>query len=145
MAIGDALLAVWLERACISPQDFAINHPAGALGRQLTLTVADLIEPNGKRTISVLPVVDPADPWRLLGLLRLHGLVQAGPVAGRLPRRRPLRPRRSSSDRAADHPCRCAPGPALPGRLDPAPPQRRWGPAGIQRRIAGQSGLAGGV
>ncbi len=173
MAIGDALAAVWMERACISPQDFAINHPAGALGRQLTLTVADLMVPsadlcplapdaplpavianltsgsrtlgslgaawmhahhdpgrlaglitdgdlrrclqshgagnwiqltaasmatldpitvtpetmaataldlmerNGKRTISVLPVVDPADPGRLLGLLRLHDLVQA--------------------------------------------------------------------
>ena len=174
MAIGDALAAVWMERAGISPQDFAINHPAGALGRQLTLTVADLMVPaadlaplapeaplpavianltsgsrslgslgaawmhaahdpsrlaglitdgdlrrclqghgagdwtqltaasmatldpitvtpdtmaataldlmerNGKRTISVLPVVDPADPGRLLGLLRLHDLVQAG-------------------------------------------------------------------
>ena len=28
MAIGDALAAVWMERAVISPEDFAINHPA---------------------------------------------------------------------------------------------------------------------
>jgi arabinose-5-phosphate isomerase len=45
MAIGDALAAVWMERAGISPQEFAINHPAGSLGRQLTLTVADLMVP----------------------------------------------------------------------------------------------------
>jgi arabinose-5-phosphate isomerase len=172
MAIGDALAAVWMERAGISPQDFAINHPAGSLGRQLTLTVADLMVPssdieplepgaalpeviahltqgspsrgslgatwvrngagqlsglitdgdlrrtlqrhgpqewagvtaaqmatadpitvtpdvlaaealelmerNPRQAISVLPVVDPAQPKRLLGLLRLHDLVQAG-------------------------------------------------------------------
>ncbi len=174
MAIGDALAAVWMERAGISPEDFAINHPAGSLGRQLTLTVADLMVPatdlaglsphaplmevigqltqgnNGKgslgaawvqassdpdrmaglitdgdlrrtlqrhppeswasiragamatvdpitvapqtlaitalelmernprQAISVLPVVDPAQPGLLLGLLRLHDLVQAG-------------------------------------------------------------------
>ncbi|MFM7547871.1 MAG: SIS domain-containing protein, partial [Cyanobacteriota bacterium] len=45
MAIGDALAAVWMERRGISPQDFAINHPAGALGKQLTLTAADLMVP----------------------------------------------------------------------------------------------------
>ncbi len=174
MAIGDALAAVWMERAGISPEDFAINHPAGSLGRQLTLSVADLMVPasdlaglspeatlaevigrltessNGKgslgaawvqaahnpaelaglitdgdlrrtlqrhapdswaslsagamatanpitvapdtlavaalelmecnprQAISVLPVVDPAQPRQLLGLLRLHDLVQAG-------------------------------------------------------------------
>ena len=174
MAIGDALAAVWMERAGISPEDFAINHPAGALGRQLTLTVADLMVPaselqpldpsatlpevisqltqgspnrgslgatwvhaagapgqlaglitdgdlrrtlqrhgpqewagvtaaqmatthpitvtpevlaaealavmerNPRQAISVLPVVDPGHPQTLLGLLRLHDLVQAG-------------------------------------------------------------------
>ena len=174
MAIGDALAAVWMERAGISPEDFAINHPAGSLGRQLTLTVADLMVPaseltplppdaplpaviahltqgspsrgslgaswvhasgdaarlgglitdgdlrrtlqhhdpgawgrvtasqmatadpitvspavlaagalelmerNPRKPISVLPVVDPDQPGRVAGLLRLHDLVQAG-------------------------------------------------------------------
>ena len=45
MAIGDALAAVWMERRGISPADFAINHPAGALGKQLTMTVADVMVP----------------------------------------------------------------------------------------------------
>ena len=50
MAIGDALASVWMERAGIKPEDFAINHPAGSLGRQLTLTVADLMVPVSELT-----------------------------------------------------------------------------------------------
>ncbi len=45
MAIGDALAAIWMERRGISPADFALNHPAGSLGKQLTLTAADLMVP----------------------------------------------------------------------------------------------------
>jgi arabinose-5-phosphate isomerase len=45
MAIGDALAVVWMERCGISPADFALNHPAGSLGKQLTLTVAELMVP----------------------------------------------------------------------------------------------------
>jgi arabinose-5-phosphate isomerase len=45
MAIGDAMAAVWMERRGLSPQDFALNHPAGSLGKQLTLTAADLMVP----------------------------------------------------------------------------------------------------
>ena len=48
MAIGDALAAVWMERRGISPADFALNHPAGSLGKQLTLTAADLMVPVSK-------------------------------------------------------------------------------------------------
>ena len=57
MAIGDALAAVWMERRGISPADFALNHPAGALGKQLTMTVDDLMVPVNK-----LPVLRPETP-----------------------------------------------------------------------------------
>ena len=57
MAIGDALAAVWMERRGISPADFAINHPAGSLGKQLTMTVADLMVPATK-----LPALQPTTP-----------------------------------------------------------------------------------
>jgi arabinose-5-phosphate isomerase len=50
MAIGDALAAVWMERRGISPQDFALNHPAGALGKQLTLSASDLMVPATRLT-----------------------------------------------------------------------------------------------
>lgn len=45
MAIGDSLAVVWMDRRGISPQDFALNHPAGSLGKQLTLTAASLMVP----------------------------------------------------------------------------------------------------
>ena len=45
MAIGDALVAMWMERRDISPADFAFNHPAGSLGKKLTLTTAELMVP----------------------------------------------------------------------------------------------------
>ena len=48
MAIGDALAAVWMEQRGISPADFALNHPAGSLGKQLTMTAADLMVPASK-------------------------------------------------------------------------------------------------
>ncbi len=48
MAIGDALAAVWMERRGISQEDFALNHPAGSLGKQLTLTASDLMVPCSK-------------------------------------------------------------------------------------------------
>ena len=48
MAIGDALAAVWMERRGVSPEEFALNHPAGSLGKQLTLTAEDLMVPVAK-------------------------------------------------------------------------------------------------
>jgi len=43
MAIGDALAAVWMDREGISSEDFAINHPAGKLGKKLTLRASDIM------------------------------------------------------------------------------------------------------
>ena len=57
MAIGDALAAVWMERRGVSPEDFALNHPAGSLGKQLTLTAADLMVP-----VERLSPLQPAAP-----------------------------------------------------------------------------------
>lgn len=45
MSIGDALAVEWMLRNDFSPNDFAINHPAGNLGKKLTLTVRDLMIP----------------------------------------------------------------------------------------------------
>ncbi len=43
MAIGDALATVWMDRLGVTSKDFAINHPAGNLGKKLTLRVRDLM------------------------------------------------------------------------------------------------------
>ncbi|MFD2037301.1 SIS domain-containing protein [Belliella marina] len=46
MAMGDALAVCLLEARGFSPEDFAVYHPGGALGKQLYLTVADVIPKN---------------------------------------------------------------------------------------------------
>ena len=48
MAIGDALAVVWMEKRGISRKDFAVNHPAGKLGKELTLKVLDLMKPSSQ-------------------------------------------------------------------------------------------------
>ena len=73
MAIGDALAAVWMERRGISPADFALNHPAGSLGKQLTLTAADLMLP-----ASQLHPLQPNTPLpEVIGWLTRDGIGSA--------------------------------------------------------------------
>jgi arabinose-5-phosphate isomerase len=43
LALGDALAAALMERRGFSAEDFALFHPAGMLGRRLTLLVDDLM------------------------------------------------------------------------------------------------------
>jgi len=43
LALGDALALTLMEVKGLTPDDFAINHPGGQLGKRLTLTVGDLM------------------------------------------------------------------------------------------------------
>ncbi|MDO5356084.1 MAG: KpsF/GutQ family sugar-phosphate isomerase [Conchiformibius sp.] len=43
LALGDALAVVLLKARSFTPQDFALSHPAGSLGRRLLLTVGDIM------------------------------------------------------------------------------------------------------
>ncbi|KYC41574.1 hypothetical protein WA1_16110 [Scytonema hofmannii PCC 7110] len=43
LAIGDALAMTLMQMRGITPEDFAFNHPAGRLGKRLTLKVEDLM------------------------------------------------------------------------------------------------------
>ena len=43
LALGDALALTLMQVKGLTPDDFAVNHPAGQLGKRLTLTVADLM------------------------------------------------------------------------------------------------------
>ncbi|WP_239651832.1 KpsF/GutQ family sugar-phosphate isomerase [Neosynechococcus sphagnicola] len=58
MAIGDALAMVVMEQRGITPEDFAINHPSGFLGKRLTLTVDTLMLP----TVQLTPL-QPDSNW----------------------------------------------------------------------------------
>lgn len=55
LAIGDALAMALMEAKGLSSEDFAANHPAGRLGKRLTLRVADLMHPS--------PNVSPSAGW----------------------------------------------------------------------------------
>jgi arabinose-5-phosphate isomerase len=43
LAIGDALAVTLTQAKGLTPEDFALNHPAGRLGKRLTLKVNDLM------------------------------------------------------------------------------------------------------
>ncbi len=55
LAIGDALAMALMEAKGLSSEDFAANHPAGRLGKRLTLRVLDLMHPS--------PNVNPSASW----------------------------------------------------------------------------------
>ncbi len=83
LAIGDALAMVLMEKKGLTETDFAANHPAGQLGKRLTLRVADLMHPSpnvspdagwldvvkaiSKHTLGAVNVVDDSDV--LLGIV----------------------------------------------------------------------------
>jgi len=46
LAIGDALAMALMETKNLTAEDFAANHPAGRLGKRLTLRVSDLMHPS---------------------------------------------------------------------------------------------------
>lgn len=63
MAICDGLMVEWMTAKGVSAQDFAMNHPAGAIGRRLTMSVHDLMIPREKLLMisveaTLLEVVD---------------------------------------------------------------------------------------
>jgi arabinose-5-phosphate isomerase len=54
LAIGDALAMTVMKVKGLTSDDFAVNHPAGRLGKRLTLRVADLMHRDGENpTIAI--------------------------------------------------------------------------------------------
>ncbi|MDD5634143.1 MAG: KpsF/GutQ family sugar-phosphate isomerase [Candidatus Omnitrophica bacterium] len=51
LALGDALAIALLEKKRIQPKDFALYHPAGALGKRLLLRVEDIMRPKKETPI----------------------------------------------------------------------------------------------
>lgn len=58
LAIGDALAIALMHVKGLTPEAFAYNHPAGRLGKRLTLRVRDLMHAGAKN-----PVVAPEAAW----------------------------------------------------------------------------------
>ncbi len=55
LAIGDAIAMTLMESRGVTEADFAVNHPAGRLGKRLTLRVGDLMQES--------PSVDLGTSW----------------------------------------------------------------------------------
>ena len=55
LAIGDAVAMALMESKGLTQEDFAANHPAGRLGKRLTMRVSDLMHPS--------PNIDPSASW----------------------------------------------------------------------------------
>lgn len=58
LAIGDALAMTLMQVKGLTLDDFALNHPAGQLGKRLTLTVADLMHKGAEN-----PVIQANAAW----------------------------------------------------------------------------------
>lgn len=58
LSIGDALAMTLMRVKGLTPEDFALNHPAGRLGKRLTLRVRDLMHGNAET-----PTVSPQASW----------------------------------------------------------------------------------
>ncbi|MEC4892824.1 MAG: KpsF/GutQ family sugar-phosphate isomerase [Oscillatoria sp. PMC 1051.18] len=58
LAIGDAIAMTVMQVKGLTPEDFALNHPAGRLGKRLTLRVQDLMH-GGEDN----PTISPHASW----------------------------------------------------------------------------------
>jgi len=58
LAIGDALAMTVMKVKGLTSDDFAVNHPAGRLGKRLTLRVADLMHCDGQN-----PTIATGSSW----------------------------------------------------------------------------------
>lgn len=67
LAIGDALAMTVMEEKGLTANDFAANHPAGRLGKRLTVTVGDLMHPSPNTTVDAdwLQVVSEISKYAL--------------------------------------------------------------------------------
>ena len=58
LAIGDALAMTVMKVKGLTPDEFAVNHPAGRLGKRLTLRVGDLMHRDGDN-----PTITAGSSW----------------------------------------------------------------------------------
>jgi len=89
LALGDALALTLMRVKGLTPDDFAINHPAGRLGKRLTLKVSDLMHsgaenptvPAGSRWLEVVRAISSGGLGAVNvvdGEGRLEGLITDG-------------------------------------------------------------------
>src|SRR2546426_1409064 len=79
LAIGDALAMTLMQAKGLTSDDFALNHPAGQLGKRLTLRVADLMHAGVKN-----PTISTEAPWlEVISAISKSGLGAVNVVDGK--------------------------------------------------------------
>ncbi|MFL6375031.1 MAG: SIS domain-containing protein [Pyrinomonadaceae bacterium] len=75
LAIGDAVAMTLMEAKGLTQDEFAINHPAGQLGKRLTISVRDLMHPS--------PDITPDATWlEVVHAISRHALGAVNVVDG---------------------------------------------------------------
>ena len=84
LALGDALAMTLMQVKGLTSDDFAVNHPAGQLGKRLTLTVADLMHRGADNPTIALGTmwVDAVKGISAGGLGAVNVVDDAGRLAG---------------------------------------------------------------
>ena len=84
LALGDALAMTVMQVKGLTSDDFAVNHPAGQLGKRLTLTVADLMHSGANNPTIALGAmwVDAVKGISAGGLGAVNVIDEAGRLAG---------------------------------------------------------------
>ena len=78
LAIGDALALTVMQIKGLTPEDFALNHPAGRLGKRLSLKVADLMRSGADN-----PTVSTSASWlEVVSAITRGGLGAVNVVTG---------------------------------------------------------------
>jgi arabinose-5-phosphate isomerase len=75
LAIGDALAMTLMEEKGLTVNDFAANHPAGRLGKRLTITVGDLMHASPNTTVD-------ADWLQVVGAISRYALGAVNVIDG---------------------------------------------------------------
>jgi len=84
LAIGDALALTVMQMKGLTPEDFALNHPAGRLGKRLMLKVSDVMR-FGDDNPTVLPSASWVEVVSAItrgGLGAVNVVTEAGNLAG---------------------------------------------------------------
>ncbi len=84
LAIGDALAMTLMQAKGLTSDDFALNHPAGQLGKRLTLRVADLMHSGAENPMIALdaPWLEVISAISKFGLGAVNVIDSEGKLAG---------------------------------------------------------------
>jgi len=84
LALGDALAMTLMQARGLTPDEFAFNHPAGQLGKRLTLRVADLMHggPENPTIAAGVPWMEVVSAITRYGLGAVNVVDEEGRLAG---------------------------------------------------------------